>query len=209
MLSQTLAATQAAQSAESTVAQSTAVIKAARSAKYSLTAAIAATQGNNPLPNPDIIAWNHKSWMETTKQMGVTKKSSKHPHPAEDSRLTAQSIGVVKGKRRCIHNDPYAGGERSGKRARPDAPSPANAPPPTVESTPGITLPGPTVPAQARATVPPPASAPGIAPLGIAIPVQADAFAHPPTCAPGIAPLGPEFATLLQALAFYGAAPPV
>jgi hypothetical protein len=209
MLSQTLAATQAAQSAESTAAHSTAVIEAARSAKYSLTAAIAATQGNNPLPNPDIIARNHKSWTETAKQMGVTKKSSKRPHPAEDSGLTARSIGVVKGKRRCIHNDPYAGGERSGKRARPDAPSPANAPPPTVESTPGITLPGPAVPAQARATVPPPASAPGIAPPGVAIPAQADAFAHPPTRAPGIAPPGPEFATLLQALAFYGAAPPV
>jgi hypothetical protein len=47
---------QAAQSAELTAAQSTAMIKAARSAKYSLTAAIVATQGNNPLPNPDIIA---------------------------------------------------------------------------------------------------------------------------------------------------------
>jgi hypothetical protein len=109
MLSQTLAATQAAQSAESTAAQSDAVIEAARSAKYSLTAAIAATQVNNALPNPDVIPRNHKSWMETAKQMGVTK--SKRPHPAEDSRLTAQSIGVVKGKHHRIYNDPYAGGE--------------------------------------------------------------------------------------------------
>jgi hypothetical protein len=209
MLSQTLAATQAAQSAESTAAQSQAVIEAARSAKYSLTAAIAATQGNNPLPNPDIIARNHKSWTETAKQMGITKKSSKRPHPAEDSGITARSIGVVKGKRRCIHNDPYARGERSGKHAKPDAPSTANAPPPTIKSTPRITLPGPTVPAQARTTVPPPASAPGIAPPGVAIPAQANALAHPPTHAPRIVPLGPEFATLLQALAFYGAAPPV
>jgi hypothetical protein len=209
MLSQTLAAMQATQSAESTVAQSTAVIEAAHSAKYSLTAAIAATQGNNPLPNLGIIAQNHKSWTETAKQMGVTKKSSKRPHPAEDSRLTAWSIGVVKGKHHCIHNDPYAGGERSGKRARPDAPSPANAPPPTVKSTPGITLLGPAVPAQARTTVPPPASAPRIVPPGVAISAQADVFAHPPTRAPGITPLGPEFATLLQALAFYGVAPPV
>jgi hypothetical protein len=38
------------------VAQSKAVIKAACSAKYSLTAVIAAMQGNNPLPNLDIIA---------------------------------------------------------------------------------------------------------------------------------------------------------
>ena len=209
MLSQTLAAMQAAQSAELTAAQSTAVIEATCSAKYSLMAAIAATQGNNPLPNLDIIAQNHKSWMETTKQMGVTKKSSKRPHPAKDSGLTAQSIGVVKGKRCCIHNDPYTGGGQSGKRARPDAPSPANVPPPTVESTPGITLLGPVVPTQARMTVPPPTSAPRIVPPGVAIPAQADAFAHPPTHAPGIAPPGPKFTTLLQALAFYRVAPPV
>ena len=61
MLSQTLAAMQAAQCTESAAVQSTAVIEATRSAKYSLTAAIAATQGNAPLPNPDVIAQNHKS----------------------------------------------------------------------------------------------------------------------------------------------------
>jgi hypothetical protein len=208
MLSHTLAATQAAQFAESTAAQSTAVIEAARSAKYSLSAAIAATQGNAPLPNPDVIARNHKSWTETAKQMGVTKKSSNRPRPAEESGLTARSIGVVKGKRRRIHNDPYAGGERSGKRVKPDAPSTANAAPP-VESTPGITLLGPAIPAQADAFVPPPPCAPGIAPPGPAIPAQADAFAPPPTCAPGIAPPGPAFTTLLEALAFYAAAPPI
>ena len=35
--------------------------------------------------------------------------------------LSERSIGVTKGKRRRIHDDPYAGGERSGKRAKPDA----------------------------------------------------------------------------------------
>jgi hypothetical protein len=109
MLSQTLAAMQAAQSAKSIVAQYDTVIKAAHSAKYSLMAAIVATQGNTALPNLDVIAWNHKLWMETTKQMGITK--SKHLHPAKDSRLTAQCIGIVKGKHCRIHNDPYAGGE--------------------------------------------------------------------------------------------------
>jgi len=214
MLSHTLAATQAAQaqsqSAESTAARSTAAIEAARSAKYSLSAAIAATQGNAPLPNPDVIARNHKSWTETAKQMGVTKRA----RPAEDSGITARCIGVVKGKRRRIHNDPYAGGERSGKRAKPDACSSANAPPPTVESTPAITFPGPAVPVQARVTIPPPASASGIAPprtcapeiapLGPGMSAQVDVFAPPPTCAPGIAPPGPA-ATLLQALALYAA----
>ena len=58
-------------------------------------------------------------------------KKSERVSPAEDSELTAQSIGVVKGKRRRIHNDLYAGGERSGKRTKPDATtSTANAPPP-------------------------------------------------------------------------------
>ena len=207
MLSHTLAATQAAQFDESTAAQSTAAIEAARSAKYSLSAAIAATQGNAPLPNPDVIARNHNSWTETAKQMGVTNKSSNRPRPAEESGLTARCIGVVKGKRRRIHNDPYAGGERSGKRAKPDAPSTANAAPPTVESTPGMTLPGPAIPVQAPAAVLPPTSVPGIAPPGVAIPAQADAFAPPPTRAPGIAPPGPAFATLLEALAFYAAEP--
>ncbi len=105
MLSQTLAAMQAAQSTESTVAQSDTVIKAARSAKYSLTAAIMAMQGNNALPNLNVIAQNYKSWMETAKQMGITK--SKCLHPAKDSRLTAWSISVVKGKHYHIYNDPY------------------------------------------------------------------------------------------------------
>src|SRR5216683_2135675 len=81
-------------------------------------------------------------------------------------------------------------------------------PPPTVESTPGITLPGPGIPVQARATIPPSTSVPGITPPDVAIPAQADAFAPPPTCAPGIVPPGPAFPTLLQALAFYAAAPP-
>jgi hypothetical protein len=135
--------------------------------------------------------------METAKQMGVAKKS-KHMSPAEDSGLTARSIGVVKGKRRRIHNDPYAGGERLGKRAKPDALSTANTPPLTVERS-GITLPSPAFPLQARATVPSPTSAPGIAP-----PVHRLVFAPPPTHTPGIAPPGLAIPPLSQA-----AAPPV
>jgi hypothetical protein len=69
MLSHTLAAMQAVQFAESIVAQTIVVIEAAHSAKYSLLAAIAATQGNAPLPNLDVIAWNHNSWTETTKHV--------------------------------------------------------------------------------------------------------------------------------------------
>jgi hypothetical protein len=111
MLSQTLAAMQAVQCTESAAAQSTAVIKATHSTKYSLMAAIAAMQGNASLPNPDVIAWNHKSWMETTKQMGATKKLTKRTCPAKDTGLTAWCISIVKGKCRCIYNGPYARGE--------------------------------------------------------------------------------------------------
>jgi hypothetical protein len=85
------------------------VIEAACLAKHSLMAVIVAMQGNSALPNPDVIPWNHKLWMETAKQMGIIK--SKCLYPAKDSRLTAQTIGIVKGKRCHIHNDPYARGE--------------------------------------------------------------------------------------------------
>jgi hypothetical protein len=231
MLSHTLAAMQAAQFAESTAAQSTAAIEATCLAKYSLSAAIAAMQSNTPLPNLDVIARNHNSWMETTKQMGITNKLSNRPHPAEESRLTARCIGIVKGKHRHIHNDPYAEGERSGKCTKPDALSTANAAPPTVKSTPGMTLPGPAIPVQARTAILPPTSVPRIAPPGIAITAQADTFASPPTCAPRIAPSGiaittqadtfapppscapritppgPVFTTLLEVLAFYAMEP--
>jgi hypothetical protein len=108
--------------------------------------------------------------MESAKQMGVAKKS-KRASPAEDS---ARSTGVVKGKRSRIHNDPYAGGERSGKRAKPNATSTANVPL-IVESS-GITLPGPAFPLQACAIVPSPTSAPGIAPPGLSIPALSQAF---------------------------------
>ena len=122
------------------MAQSTAAIKGTHAAKFSLVAAIMATQGNAPLPNLDVVAWNHKSWTETAKQMGVTKKS-KRVAPAEDSGLTAQSISIVKGKHHRIHNNLYTRGERSGKHAKPDALSTVNAPPLTVEHS-MITLPG-------------------------------------------------------------------
>ena len=35
--------------------------------------------------------------------------------------LTKHSLGAVRGKQKCLHNDPYAGGERSGKCAKLDA----------------------------------------------------------------------------------------
>jgi hypothetical protein len=115
-----------------------AVIEAFRSAKYSLTTAIASLDGRSALPEKDVIAPNQRSWPETAQRMG-TKKAPRRPL-ADERGLTERSLGAVKGKRKRLHNDPYAGGERSGKRAKRDAlsraanahvpaPSPLNAPP--------------------------------------------------------------------------------
>jgi hypothetical protein len=106
-----------------------AIIEAFRSAKYSLTTAIASLDGKAALPEKENIAPNQKSWPETAERMGA-KKIPRRPCLADERGLTERSIGAVKGKRKRIHNDPYAGGERSGKRAKPDAracaPSPLN-----------------------------------------------------------------------------------
>jgi hypothetical protein len=130
-----------------------AVIEAFRSAKYSLTTAIASLDGRSALPEKDVIAPNQRSWPETAERMGA-KKAPKRCHPDERG-LTERSLGAVKGKRKRLHNDPYAGGERSGKRAKRDAlsqaaanarvpaPSPLNAPP---APPPPINVPSPTRP---------------------------------------------------------------
>ena len=56
LLTQTLAVETTADSA---------VVEAARSAKYSLTAAVASLQSTRALPEKDVIAPNQKSWPET------------------------------------------------------------------------------------------------------------------------------------------------
>ena len=117
-----------------------AVLEAFQSAKYSLTTAITSIDGKGALPEKDVIAPNQRSWPETSKRMGAKKVPRRRP---DERGLTERSIGAVKGKRKRLHNDPYAGGERSGKRAKRDAlsqasqaanahapaPSPLSAPP--------------------------------------------------------------------------------
>jgi len=61
--------------------------------------------------------------METAEQMGVKHGTPKQKCLSEDSGTTAQSISVTKGKRCWVHSDPYTGGKRSGKHAKPDATS--------------------------------------------------------------------------------------
>ena len=135
------------------------VIEAVRSAKYSLTAAAALMEGDDALPEKDIIAPNQRSWPETAERMGAKKIPRRRCLPIERG-LTERSIGVVKGKRKRLHNDPYAGGERSGKRAKSDANSQAAnasarvpAPPPNVPPLPPPNAPSPNAPSPA--TCPP------------------------------------------------------
>jgi hypothetical protein len=101
-------------------APSPAVLEAVRSAKFSLTAAITSAQETSAIPDKEVIAPNQKSWTETAVHMGV-KKAPKRKQLPEECGLTERSIGIAKGKKVRIYNDPYAGGERSGKRAKPDA----------------------------------------------------------------------------------------
>jgi hypothetical protein len=84
-------------------------------------------------------------WGNLARRMGAKKAPRRQCLP-EERGLTERSIGAVKGKRKRLHNDPYAGGKRSGKRAKSDALSqaanastrghvPPNAPPQRASST--------------------------------------------------------------------------
>jgi hypothetical protein len=93
---------------------SLAILEAIQLAKFSLTAAIALAQGTSAIPDKEVIAPNQKSWMEMAMQMGI-KKAPKCKRLPEESGLTKRSIGIAKGKKVRIYNDPYAGGKQSGK----------------------------------------------------------------------------------------------
>ena len=97
-----------------------AVVEAFWSAKYSLAMAIASMEGEHALPKKDIIVPNQRSWPETAKRMGA-RNAPRHQCLSDEQGLTECSVGAVKGKRKHLHEDPYAGGECSGKRAKPDA----------------------------------------------------------------------------------------
>jgi len=89
-------------------------VEAVQSAKTSLTVAIASA---SPLPPKERIASNQHSWTKTSERMGVKK----HHRLPEEVRPTAEAIGTAKGKRRLVYTNPYAGGKRPGRLAKPDA----------------------------------------------------------------------------------------
>jgi hypothetical protein len=150
-LSQRLASRQGEESAPNL-----AMVEAFRAAKYSLTSAIASFNGKAALPEKDVIAPNQKSWSETAKRMGAKKVLKRRCLP-EECGLTERSIGIVKGKCKRLHNDPYAG-ERSGKCAKSDALSQAaNARARGHTPSPSAPPPPPNVPSPVRPPhVPPP-----------------------------------------------------
>jgi len=101
-------------------------LQALKSVRHSLRAVIALANGSWPLPEKDVFPPNQKTWAETAKRMGV-RKAPKWKHGPVGGNTAEKCIGAVKGKRSHKHStsDPYAGGERSGKRAKPDAVSAA------------------------------------------------------------------------------------
>ena len=56
---------------------SLAILEATHSAKYTLAAAIALTQGSNALPEKDVVGPNQKSWTEMADRMGVKRCAPK------------------------------------------------------------------------------------------------------------------------------------
>jgi len=98
------------------LANHSAIIEAAWSANYSLSAANTSLQGTCALLKKDIIPPNQKTWPETAAQMGV-KPVQKQKCLPEECGLTAKSIGVTKSKKR-MHPDPYG---VPPKHAKPDA----------------------------------------------------------------------------------------
>jgi hypothetical protein len=79
-------------------APSPAILEAVRSAKFSLTAAIASAQGTSAIPDKEVITPNQKTWTEMAVRMGV-KKAPKRKQLPEECRLTERSIGIAKGKK--------------------------------------------------------------------------------------------------------------
>jgi hypothetical protein len=129
------------------------VFDAIQSAKYSLdTATASSIEGASSLLDKDHIVPNQKSWPETAEWMGAKVQHQKCL--PEEHGATEQSIGITNGKHCCIHNDPYAGGERSGKHTKPNAlsaavnvharacvPLPVSATPPSATAPPSTTTP--------------------------------------------------------------------
>jgi len=100
--------------------RSTPDLKALKHIKYSLKGVIASANGSQPLPKKDIFNPNQKTWAEMAQRMGARKPPKRKHSPANENNAE-RCIGAAKGKCACKYTDLYAGGERLGKHAKPDA----------------------------------------------------------------------------------------
>jgi len=93
-----------------------AIVEAAWSTNFSLSAANASIQGTRALLEKDVIAPNQKTWTETAVWMGVKPTWKRKCLPKEHG-VTAKSVGIAKRKKqKCT--DPYG---KQPKHAKPDA----------------------------------------------------------------------------------------
>jgi len=197
-------------------------LNALKSVKHSLNAAIASANGSRALPEKDDFNANQKTWAETAKRMGVRKAPKRKPGPVGGN-TTERCIGPVKGKRRRKYSDPYAAGERSGKRAKPDAVSataneyarartvPAPPPPCAAALAPACATPSAAAAGSAegsftranRSTAvvfayPPSSVVPGLALSPFPAALQGHAFAPPSSAVPESAYVGGSAQTFFQ-----------
>jgi len=93
-------------------------VQTLESVKFSLNAAIALANRTRAFPEKENFNPNQKTWAEMAERMGAWKAPRRKPGPVGGN-TTERCIGATKGKRRK-YSDPYAAGERSGKRAKPD-----------------------------------------------------------------------------------------
>ena len=109
-------------------------LQALNSVRFSLKAAIDSASGSRALPEKDVFNPKRNTWAETTDKMGSggdRRPPKRNPGPVVEGTNTGEGtnaekrIGAVKGKRPRKHSDSYGVGERSGKRAKPDAVSAA------------------------------------------------------------------------------------
>ena len=200
-------------------------LEALKSVKCGLKAAIASANGSRALPEKDDFHPNQKTWAETAARMGVRKAPRRKPDPVGGN-TTEQCIGPVKGKRRK-YSDLYAAGERSGKRAKPDAVSAAaneraraTVPPPPPPLAPARASPSAAAAGSAEGrftctnpstggplTFPPSSTVPGLAFSRFPTAWPGSAFAPPPAAFPGFAYAGTDAQTMFRGEIMPGNAP--
>ena len=77
---------------------------------------------NSPLPDRESLPPNQRTWTETAKRMGATKRKRARPTDTSPPVKAAEWIGPLNRKQtRKKITDPYSGGTRSGRDTAPDA----------------------------------------------------------------------------------------